>query len=391
MRIILVILLSLIVHLSSAQSIRIGLYDNYNTKAFSFVPKSGSYTVFGDSTESIHIGIGTDVTCKLRKDSISLSVNDKYYGLFSRVLLQQDSLDSYVELKSLDPAIKAHTFRDNFEMTVSKGKLVLVNDASMTNYLAGVIESEGGGGRHLEYYKVQALISRTYAFKNLNRHKSQGFNLCDAVHCQAYHNMRKYSKTIDRAVEETKGEVFVDSNYNLIGTYFHANCGGQTSDASYVWKNSISYCAPFIDTFCIHTKQATWKKAIPKSEWEGYLRQQYGLDVRDKFIKEQMYSFKQESRLAFYVHPSLGIPLRDLRQKFRLKSTFFDVSLQGNIVVLSGRGFGHGIGLCQEGAMSMATIGYSYKQIGLFYFSGIRIMDYDKLLFFNEKVEDEMP
>jgi stage II sporulation protein D len=389
-RIILIILISLTVNLSFAQSIRIGLYDNYATKAFSFVPKSGSYTVFGDSTENIHIGIGTDVSCKLKKDSISLTVNGKYYGLFGRVLLQQDSLDSYVELKSLAPSIKAHTFRDNFEMTVVKGKLVLVNSVSMINYLAGVIESEGGGGRHLEYYKVQALISRTYAFKNLKRHKSQGFNLCDAVHCQAYHNMRKYSKTIDRAVEETKGEVFVDSNYNLIGTYFHANCGGQTSDASYVWKNSITYCAPFIDTFCIHTKQANWKKVIPRSEWEGYLNKQYGLDLDDAYIKEKMYSFKQESRLGFYVHPSLGIPLRDLRQKFRLKSTFFDVSLQGSSVVLNGRGFGHGIGLCQEGAMSMATIGYKYKQIGLFYFSGIRIMDYNNLLFFKEEV-DEMP
>lgn len=375
----------------SAQTIRIGLYHRYETKSFSFIPKQGDYTVYGDSSVHVHITPGTKVICKSNQDKISLTVNEIYYGLFERVKLQQDSLDSYVELKSLAPALKSHTFRDNFEMEMVKGKLVLINDVSMKNYLAGVIESEGGGGRHLEYYKVQALISRTYAFKNLNRHQSQGFNLCDAVHCQAYHNMRKHSPTIDEAVEQTHGEVFVDSTYSLISTYFSANCGGQTSDASYVWKNSIPYCQPFVDTFCVHTRQAKWSKVIPRSEWEGFLKKQYGLNVSDRFIKEQMYSFKQDSRKAFYIHPSLGVPLRDLREKFRLKSTFFDVYLEGSSVVLKGRGFGHGIGLCQEGAMSMATIGYNYKQIGLFYFSGIRIMNYDKLLFYREQLDKEMP
>lgn len=377
--------------LAFSQTIRIGLYDRYETKQFNFSPVSGTYTVFGDSSTHVVITPGTKVICKVNKDSVELVVNQLYYGLFSRVRLQQDSLDSYVELKSVDPGLKEHTFRDNFELQVKKGKLVLINDVSMKNYLAGVIESEGGGGRHLEYYKVQALISRTYAFKNLDRHKSQGFNLCDAVHCQAYHNMRKHSKTIDQAVEETQGEVFVDSTYSLISTYFSANCGGQTSDASYVWKNSISYCQPFVDTFCVHTKQANWSKVIPRSEWEGYLKKQYGLNVSDKFIREQMYSFTQDSRKAFYIHPSLGVPLRDLREKFKLKSTFFDVSLEGSSVVLRGHGFGHGIGLCQEGAMSMATIGYNYKQIGLFYFDGIRIMDYNRLLFYQEKPEKEVP
>lgn len=374
-----------------AQTIRIGLYDRYETSQFTFTPKQGTYTVFGDSSTHIALSSGANVICKRSKDSVALIVDQVYYGLFSMVRLQQDSLDSYLQLKSVVPALKAHTFRDNFELTSANGKLVLINDVSMKNYLSGVIESEGGGGRHLEYYKVQALISRTYAFKNLNRHQSQGFNLCDAVHCQAYHNMRRYSATIDQAVEETHGEVFVDSNYNLISTYFHANCGGQTSDASYVWKNSIDYCAPFVDTFCIHTNQATWKKAIPRSEWEGFLKKQYGLNVYDPAVKKNMYSFKQPSRKAFYIHPSLGIPLRDLREKFKLKSTFFDVSLEGSSVILKGRGFGHGIGLCQEGAMSMATIGYNYKQIGLFYFNHIRIMDYNKLLFYREELQKEYP
>lgn len=391
MRNLLIFVILPLIQASYAQTIRIGLYDRYETKSFSFIPKTGDYTLFADSSTHIHVSPDTKIICKVRKDSISLTVNEIYYGLYERVKLQQDSLDSYVELKSLEPSLKAHTFRDNFEMKVSKGKLVLINDVSMKNYLAGVIESEGGGGRHLEYYKVQALISRTYAFKNLNRHKSQGFNLCDAVHCQAYHNMRKHSASIDRAVEETKGEVFVDSTYSLISTYFSANCGGQTSDASYVWKNSISYCQPFIDTFCIHTHQATWKKVIPRTEWEGYLKKQYGLDVKDSYIREQMYSFEQDSRKAFYIHPSLGVPLRDLREKFRLKSTFFDVSVSGSSVILKGKGFGHGIGLCQEGAMAMATIGYNYKQIGLFYFDGIKIMDYSKLLFYREQLEKETP
>jgi stage II sporulation protein D len=77
--------------------------------------------------------------------------------------------------------------------------------------------------------------------------------------------------------------------------------------------------------------------------------------------------------MAFYLHPVYGIPLRDLREQFKLKSTFFDAVVVGSEVMLYGKGFGHGVGLCQEGAMQMAKKGYSFDQILQYYYPGARL------------------
>lgn len=97
-----------------------------------------------------------------------------------------------------------------------------------------------------------------------------------------------------------------------------------------------------------------------------------------------MYHFEQDERKAFYISPVLGIPLRDLRQKFNLKSTFFSTSLDNGEVVISGKGYGHGVGLCQEGAMRMARLGYDFRQIAKYYFPGARIVDLSEEEFFKQ-------
>jgi len=88
-----------------------------------------------------------------------------------------------------------------------------------------------------------------------------------------------------------------------------------------------------------------------------------------------LYRFAQPERLAFFHGPELGIPLRDIRTKFNLRSTFFSCFPEGDEVVLKGRGFGHGVGLCQEGAMRMAKAGFAAEQILKFYFPGVVIRE----------------
>ena len=179
--------------------------------------------------------------------------------------------------------------------------------------------------------------------------------------------------------------MIIDFNDALVTTYFAANCGGQTCDASYVWNNSVPYLTTFKDTFCVHTRQSNWTKRISKTTWSSFLGENYG--VNESRYGALIYNFNQAERKAFYIHPSLGIPLRDLREKFKLKSSYFSTHLEGGEVVLNGRGFGHGVGLCQEGAMEMAELDFGYKQIALYYFNKIRIIDYYKSQFFKQKEE----
>ncbi|HLU86284.1 MAG TPA: hypothetical protein VKZ44_00925, partial [Taishania sp.] len=99
---------------------------------------------------------------------------------------------------------------------------------------------------------------------------------------------------------------------------------------------------------------------------------------------ERIFNFEQTERKAFFLTPALGIPLRDIRQKYSLKSTFFSTYLDGSDVVITGRGYGHGVGLCQEGAMKMARSGFDFRQIAKFYFPGAIIIDLSEEEFFKQ-------
>jgi len=372
-----------------SQQLRIGVYRDFQMKRIAFAYDEGSYTILADTTNfgSILPNEFIELSVEGNQMRLKLGVIDK--GLYSRILLMENNGNSSISLNPKSPVAKQRDYEDDFEITSNGSAMTIVNLVDMDNYLAGVVESEGGGGGHIEYYRVQALISRTYVLKYINRHNKEGFSLCDRVHCQAYHSMLRFTPLIDEAVLSTQNMVLVDKSNKLVDSYFHANCGGQTCEPADVWNNSVPYLNSFIDTFCIYTKQAKWEKRIPKQEWEAYLRKDFNFPLGDSNFVQKMYNFEQPQRKAFYVDPILGIPLRDLRYKFGLRSTFFSCRLENGIVVLNGRGYGHGVGLCQEGAMKMARSGYEYRQIARFYFPGLRVINYHDMNFFKQIGEDD--
>lgn len=354
-----------------AQTLNIGLLQSVKLQKVEIASEGGSVSIKSTDGDVDVLATGEKATILITGGQCLLTTPRKTDVIATSFYFNPDSGFTVV---GLSPATKAHSYLGKLKVTVEGQKALLTNQVSLKDYLAGVIESEGGSGQHLEYYKVQALLSRTYALRNKGRHKEEGFDLCDGVHCQAYHNRCKRSSDIIKAVEATRDEVIVDDNGSLVSTFFYANCGGETSDASYVWNTSVDYCRPFKDTFCVHTKQATWVHYVERSVWERFIEKTYGINITGMNLASVAYNFKQEQRKAFYIHPSLGIPLRDLRSEYKLKSTFFDVSLDGERVKLNGRGFGHGVGLCQEGAMQMAKLGYHYSQIALYYFDGVSLV-----------------
>jgi len=318
-------------------------------------------------------------------NKIQLKHGVRLLGYFNEVILTPTDKDLALRLRPRRPILKERKYRDGFKVEVGEKGLTIINTVTFKNYLGGVVESEGGGGKHIEYYKAQAVLSRTYALKHLGRHREEGFSLCDQVHCQAYHNMLIFTEDIEKAVVATEGEFILDTvSRRLVDGYFHANCGGQTSRSDYVWNKNIPYLQPFKDTFCVHTRQATWEKKIPKTEWRNFLVNNYFYPIEDSIYAAKIYDFEQIDRKAFYISPHLGIPLRDLRYHFKLKSTLFSCYPEGQYVILKGRGFGHGIGLCQEGAMNMADYGISYRDILSFYFEGIAFQHYFERAFFSQ-------
>lgn len=140
--------------------------------------------------------------------------------------------------------------------------------------------------------------------------------------------------------------------------------------------------APIRDSFCIYTAQANYTVRIPKTQWRNYLVNQLGYPEKDPVYGPLLYNFIQYDRQKYFQDESTGIKLTSIRYKFKLKSTFFSCYEDGDDVVIVGKGYGHGVGLCQEGAMEMAKQGYTYDQILKFYFSNIQIIgDYRELFF----------
>lgn len=370
----------------SAQTIDIGLFAGKSIQRIDFSYLEGSYLIQADT--SMYGAVLPNefiAVTQLKSGKLLLRKGVREIGRFDRIQLLPTGEDHAMRVRPRDPVFRERKYRDGF--TIQKGQkgLTIINNVSYQHYLSGVIESEGGAGRHLEYYKAQAVISRTYAMKHARRHEANGFNLCDQVHCQAYHNMMTYDDQIAQAVQSTAGVYMIDTVTNqLVDGYFHANCGGQTSPSDYVWREGTPYLKTFKDTFCIYTRQATWEKKIPKLEWRRFLINNYFYPIADSIYGEQIYTFEQEERKAFYISPHLGIPLRDLRYHFKLKSTFFSCSPEGKFVVLKGRGYGHGVGLCQEGAMRMAHEGLKYRQILSFYFDGIAFEHYFHRMYFEQ-------
>jgi stage II sporulation protein D len=370
----------------NAQLMRIGIFTGDKINRITFSYSESAYSIFGDTTYigELNTNDYIDLTA-LENDSIRLVFGVIEFGRFSKIRLVQNTSNGFLTLTQKMTEIKPRKYVGDFEISRGKNGLCVVNCVNLDDYLAGVVESEGGVGHHLEYYKAQAVLSRTYAVRNFNRHKKDGFDLCDRVHCQAYHYKWRFSKTILDAVVQTKNEVLMDANGEFVEGYFHANCGGQTSESDYIWNEAIPYLKSFKDTFCIYTKQANWQKKILKSKWSKYFQDKYFVSNSDSLFNYQQFHFQQECRKAFFVHPKYGIPLRDIRDEFDLKSTFFSCEEEGEYVILKGKGYGHGVGLCQEGAMKMAKFSRKYDQILEYYFHESNIIRLESIINISKK------
>ena len=378
---IIITLLFLGINVGFSQTIRVGLFSDKSIKEVEGIVGKGTYFVFKDTVQLAKLGPADVFKASYSGGMVRVVVNGVEKAKGKSIRLIQDKQEDYLQIRLIQPSSKQRSYEGDFDIEIRKEALNLVNDLDMETYLEGVVESEGGTGQKINYYKAQAVISRTYAMKNWKKHKENGYNLCDRVHCQAYLHHRSSSITIDSAVHQTRGLIMVDQSRELYPTFFHANCGGQTSEPQYIWNEEIPNLCSFKDTFCIRTQQAKWEKRIPKDQWTKYLVDKYHFPIQDSVSFQLLQHFVQEQRAAFYLHPVYGIPLRDLREQFKLKSTFFDAKIVGEEVVLSGRGFGHGVGLCQEGAMNMAKKGYTFDQILGYYYPQMKLIDRKEFIY----------
>lgn len=364
-----------------AQRLKIRAFSENYVKSLVFAPVVGKYNIYCDTVLITTLDKNEAVSIIQNGDSIDIKSLITKFGTFKSLNIVGVSNVNYAKVKCVIPSINQRLYDDDLKITVLNKSFFIINDVEIENYVAGVVESEGGQKANIEYYKTQAVICRTYALENLTRHIAEGYFLCDNVHCQAFNGKSLSNFDIPEATNKTSGLVIVDSTLNLITAAFHSNCGGQTVGSEDVWLKSRTYLKPVIDSYCINQRCATWEKTIPVEKWKQYLISN-GFAVNTYPNDTSIFNFDQLKRKTYYKILNDSIALRKIRLDFNLRSTFFNVQFVNNNLIFKGRGYGHAVGLCQEGAMQMAKKGISYQEIIKFYYKNTYIVSLRALNFF---------
>lgn len=367
--------------LSPAINIKVRLLSEYAPTSVVITTISGKYNLICDNNRiSEGIEAGGAVQLSYYEGKIKVERGIELIGTFSEVEFIGAKYNNVFSIKS-DKLNKERTYEENLKVNITDHSLLLVNTIGLERYVAGVVQSEVyGSSTDVEFFKIQAIAARTYCLANLNRHIRQRYNVCDAVHCQSYKG-RCTQPDILRATYETFSDVIVDSTNKLISPAYHSNSGGMTESAGNLWQHDIPYLQSKVDSFSIGARNYEWEKILPIRLWIEYFTQKYGERYGiDGEYRQAILQWEQPTRQACLIVGGDTIPAKDVRSHFKLRSAWFSVSVQGDNVYLKGKGYGHGVGLSQEGAIEMVKRGYSCVDILRYYFNNVRIIKYTEII-----------
>ena len=242
---------------------------------------------------------------------------------------------------------------------------------SMNDYLIGVVASEMPASFPIEALKAQAIVARTYAAKKL---KSGGV-LTDDVSTQVYKDesyLRSiwkkdfdfYYNKIKEAVLETDG-MTVQYQGDYIEAIYHSTSNGKTEDAVHVWGNSVPYLKSVNSVWDQYA--GTYLRTVEKDL--STVLQIFGIDFQEPLTIEVL-SRNESGRISSIRVGNQSYTGVQFRNLLGLRSADFDIEIQDGTVLITTRGYGHGVGMSQYGAKGMAEAGYSCLQILSHYYPG---------------------
>jgi stage II sporulation protein D len=263
------------------------------------------------------------------------------------------------------------------------GRLLVTMTMPLEEYVAAVLMAESGDFENVESQKAMAVVARTYAMRFLGQHAQEGFDFCDTTHCQVF-GWKGANAAVRAAVNATRGEV-VRFEGKVAQTFYHQNCGGTTAAAKEAWPGvTEAYLTSHADTYCTARGVLKWESAIRVADLDRALRAA-GLAMPTGWREIEIVS-RSESGRAQRLKLSGGAagnaPISASTFRFavdrelgwnKIRSDLYDVRNVGEQIIFSGRGSGHGVGLCQAGAEEMAREGKSHREILSFYYPGTQI------------------
>jgi SpoIID/LytB domain protein len=352
---------------------------------------------------------------QLAKGELTLTVNGQVKATGPSILLiPADTI--FMKKVEFAAGYPWHGFADR----TYSGKLTCrfgANDAidcilntSLENVLAGVVPSEISASADIGALRAQAVAARGEILSKVGvRHLGEGFDTCSEQHCQVFAGVTKYSQQVGPKIAPTAGYILFDPNKNrILDAVYSANCGGHSEASHLVWTtqpnpilNGTWDCAnpPAIDLseekqvsefirnpptcYCSNQnveggKRFRWQKNLSTSDWKA-VEAKVGIG-RIKDIKDIARGYSGRIyRLTFVGQSGEKTVMKELniRKLFgSLMSACFianwkkDASGYITSAEMIGAGFGHGVGMCQTGAQSLAKQGWAYQRILSHYFPG---------------------
>lgn len=239
-------------------------------------------------------------------------------------------------------------------------------------YVARVLAAEGEPRAAEAAQQALAVVSRTYALANLGRHGRAGFDLCDSTHCQV---LRASTPTTRRATLATAGRILT-YNGRPAEVFYSASCGGRSESAEDVWPGAgYPYLTAAEDD--VHEGDAVWMIELPLRRIQQALRRAgfEGRRLQRVEIAQRSASGRVTRLRLVGLRPDVigGNEFRLAIGASELRSTLFEMSARGDTLRFTGRGYGHGVGLCVIGAGRRALRGESFEAILARYFAGLML------------------
>lgn len=278
--------------------------------------------------------------------------------------------------------VNGKKYRDTIVIRQSQnGSLTVINELDLDHYIYGILPHEISASWHMEALKAQAVVSRTYALRNLERHAADGFHLCSTVHCQVFGGANAETSRTNSAVDKTHNEVIIYKD-DLINAFFFANCGGKTEVSQNTWNDypAPPYLKSVRCRYCSWSKHHTWKNRITEDQIAAALTKNgfpIELPIRTISIHSNGKSGRANNLKIKHAQGELKIRASQFRMSLgpqMIRSTWIKkIRKKGNSFDFQGRGWGHGIGFCQDGAKGFADAGAKYKKIIRLYYPGTTV------------------
>lgn len=283
-----------------------------------------------------------------------------------------------LEIKPLEDSlirVNHQSYRGTMEVRKRDDTLLVINEVDLEEYLQGLMKHEISPAWPREAVKAQAVAARSFALNKKLENSAQPYDLYATITSQVYGGLSGEDSRSNEAIDQTRGEILIHQE-KPIATYYHATCGGETEDVENVWSGRLLYLKSVRCKYCKDSPHSEWEEKLSLSEISNALSHK-GISEIDSIRVYQRSDTGRVVKLVvedeFGKHIISGNQFRMALGPNLIRSTHFKMKEKRGRMEFKGRGWGHGVGMCQWGARGMAEQGKDYKEILKHYYTGIKI------------------